>query len=246
MWASGRSPTRSTRAAARRCSSTGHLRRTATAHGRGARSARRPPQVEAANAKAVERLLAAQPRLEAWALPARRFPGMGRRTMLHAGPPIEWDGMCGPMQGAIIGAILFEGWADHARGRGALAASGEVDVRAVPPPRARSGRWPASSARRCRCGSSRMPTGGNRAFCNLNEGLGKVLRFGANFPTCIDTLALDGERRSRRRCSRGVGRARRARAQAADGAGAAHGRRVPQPQRRGVLAACSSGSPRRC
>ena len=53
---------------------------------------------------------------------------------------------------------------------------------------ARSGRWPASSARRCRCGWSRTPTAGNRAYCNLNEGLGKVLRFGANAPEVIERL----------------------------------------------------------
>ena len=29
---------------------------------------------------------------------------------------------------------------------------------------------------------------GNRAYCNLNEGLGKVLRFGANSPEVIERL----------------------------------------------------------
>ncbi|MCM2252574.1 MAG: DUF1116 domain-containing protein, partial [Ramlibacter sp.] len=38
-------------------------------------------------------------------------PGMGEHTVLHAGPPLTWDKMCGPMRGAIIGASMFEGWA---------------------------------------------------------------------------------------------------------------------------------------
>ena len=31
-------------------------------------------------------------------------------------------------------------------------------------------------------------TGGNRAYCNVNEGLGKVLRFGANSREVLDRL----------------------------------------------------------
>jgi hypothetical protein len=38
-------------------------------------------------------------------------PGLGDRTVFHAGPPLAWDRMCGPMRGAIIGASMFEGWA---------------------------------------------------------------------------------------------------------------------------------------
>jgi hypothetical protein len=38
-------------------------------------------------------------------------PGMEEHTVLHAGPPLTWDRMCGPMRGAVIGASMFEGWA---------------------------------------------------------------------------------------------------------------------------------------
>ena len=65
-------------------------------------------RVAAANATAVERLLAAQPMLVD-VQPARDALGLGDRQLLHAGPPIAWDRMCGPVQGAVIGAILFEG-----------------------------------------------------------------------------------------------------------------------------------------
>ena len=69
-------------------------------------------RVRAANALAVERILSARPMLVG-VRPAREVvPGLGPRTILHAGPPIDWARMCGPMRGAIIGAALFEGWAD--------------------------------------------------------------------------------------------------------------------------------------
>ena len=143
--------------------------------------------------------------------------------------------MCGPSSGAITGAILYEGWATTleaaraARGRAARSRSSRATSTA------RSGRWPASSARRCRCGSWRTPQRGNRAFCNLNEGLGKVLRFGANSPDVIDRLRwLGSEFFSAMQAARA--RSGRRRSEAADGAGAAHGRRAAQPQRRGLRA----------
>lgn len=37
--------------------------------------------------------------------------GGGQRRLHHAGPPIAWPDMCGPMRGALIGAALAEGWA---------------------------------------------------------------------------------------------------------------------------------------
>ena len=69
-------------------------------------------------------------------------------------------------------------------------------------------------------------TAGNRAFCNLNEGLGKVLRFGANCREVLDAAALDGRRRSAPTLAAGRSRCWATRPQAADGPGAAHGRRV--------------------
>ena len=64
----------------------------------------------------------------------------------------------------------------------------------------------ASSARRCRCSSSRTGPRGNRAYCNMNEGLGKVLRFGANGPEVIERLRLM-RGRARAGAARGARRA---------------------------------------
>ena len=149
------------------------------------------PKIEAANAKAAQRLLAAQPRLESIGLAREALPKMGRRTILHAGPPINWTRMCGPMKGAIIGALLFEGWARNPTQARAMAGSGEIDFE---PCHDHAAVGPMAGII-----SPSMPVwivknavGGNRAYSNLNEGLGKVLRFGANSPEVIERLKWMG------------------------------------------------------
>lgn len=54
------------------------------------------------------------------------IPGMNDYTVLHAGPPLPWEKMCGPMRGAIIGASMFEGWARTPEEAVALAGSGKL------------------------------------------------------------------------------------------------------------------------
>lgn len=136
------------------------------------------PQVEMANRTAFGAYLGAQPVLED-VKPARELiPDLAGRLILHAGPPIAWERMCGPMQGAIIGAILFEGWANDPGEAGKLAASGRITFdpchhhQAVGPMAGiispSMPLWLVTNA-----------SGKNRAFSGLNEGLGKVLRFGA-------------------------------------------------------------------
>ena len=145
------------------------------------------PEIEAANRQAFARYLAVQPVLEGIGRAGELLPGMTDRMILHAGPPIAWPEMCGPMQGAIIGAILFEGWAaDHERAR-ALAASGGV---AFAPCHHHDAVGPMAGiiSPMMPVWSVRDATGGHRAFCNLNEGLGKVLRFGANSGEVLDRL----------------------------------------------------------
>jgi hypothetical protein len=81
--------------------------------------------IGAANREALERLCRARP---AWTtvLPAHDAIGLVGRCLLHAGPPIEWERMCGPMRGAVTAAILYEGWAATAEEARALAGSGEI------------------------------------------------------------------------------------------------------------------------
>ena len=145
------------------------------------------PTVEAANRDAFAAYQSAQPVLEGVGAAAAVVPGMGERTILHSGPPIAWERMCGPMQGAIIGALLYEGWARDPEAAQALVAGGEIELA---PCHLHDAVGPMAGVI-----SPSMPVWivadrehGNRAYCNLNEGLGKVLRFGANGPEVLERL----------------------------------------------------------
>ena len=66
-------------------------------------------KVDEGNAEAFKRINEAHPYLEGLGRAKDVIPGMGERMLLHAGPPIEWARMSGPVRGAVIGAILYEG-----------------------------------------------------------------------------------------------------------------------------------------
>lgn len=145
------------------------------------------PLVEAANRQAYDRLLAARPVLRAVA-PAREvLPGLGERTLLHAGPPIAWDRMCGPMRGALAGAIVFEGWAPDPAAAEQMAASGDVTFAPCHHYRA-VGPMAGVISPSMPVWVVEEPVHGLSAYSNLNEGLGKVLRFGANEPAVLERL----------------------------------------------------------
>jgi hypothetical protein len=145
-------------------------------------------RIEKANATAIERVLAAQA-VMVDVVPARdAIPALGEsRLLLHAGPPIEWERMCGPMRGAVAGAIVLEGWAPDLERAEKLAASGEVKFA---PCHHHDAVGPMAGLI-----SPSMPvyvledpTTGRRAYSNLNEGIGKALRFGANDGEVLDKL----------------------------------------------------------
>ena len=145
------------------------------------------PEVDAANDVAFGRYLTSRPVLTGVATALDVIPGMAERMLLHSGPPIAWERMCGPMQGAVIGAILLEGWASDADAARALAGSGDIAFDAC---HHHGAVGPMAGV----IGPS-MPVWvvddrehGGRAFSNMNEGLGKVLRFGAYSDDVIDRL----------------------------------------------------------
>jgi hypothetical protein len=134
--------------------------------------------IDSANTTAVTRMMEARPVLVGIGQALDVIPGMHPNLILHAGPPITWERMSGPLKGAIIGALIFEGKAKSAEEAEALATSGEIDFEpchhhaAVGP---MAGVTSASMA----VYIVENQTHGNRAFSNLNEGYGKVLRYGA-------------------------------------------------------------------
>ncbi len=134
--------------------------------------------IDSANTTAVTRMMEARPILTGLGKAIDVIPNMRENLLLHAGPPIAWPAMSGPLRGAIIGALIFEGKAKSAEDAEALATSGAIDFApchhygAVGP---MAGVTSASM----QVYIVENETHGNRAFSNLNEGLGKVLRYGA-------------------------------------------------------------------
>ncbi|MGH2449537.1 MAG: DUF1116 domain-containing protein, partial [Chloroflexota bacterium] len=106
-------------------------------------------------------------------------PGLETRMLLHAGPPLEWDSASGPVRGALVGATVLESWADSLEEAEALLAGGVIRLS---PCHHHQAVGPMAGVI-----SPSMPvciveneTYGNRAYATLNEGLGRVLRYGAN------------------------------------------------------------------
>jgi hypothetical protein len=145
------------------------------------------PSIAAANQEAVARMMRAQPMLVD-VRPARdALPGMTERTFFHAGPPIDWGSASGPLRGALIGAMLYEGIAGSPEQAARLAERGEIELA---PCHEHEAVGPMAGVI-----SPSMPVfvvenaaGGNRGHCTFNEGLGKVLRYGAYGPDVIDRL----------------------------------------------------------
>ena len=136
-------------------------------------------KIEQANQEAVRRMLTADPVLVDVIPASEAIPGLGDRMILHAGPPIEWARMCGPLRGAIAGIAVFEGWAEDLAAAEAMAADGAFQFApnhhfdAVGPMTGMTTRSQPLMVVENRAF-------GNRAYCAINEGLGKVMRFGGN------------------------------------------------------------------
>lgn len=146
-------------------------------------------QIDTENQKVMNKIKNAQPFLTD-VVPAKRvIPELNEstKTLLHAGPPITWKEMTGPMKGSVVGAAIFEGWATSEKEVVALIESNQIrfipchHVHAVGPMGGIT--------------SANMPVfvvenrlDGSKGYCTMNEGIGKVLRFGAFSQEVIDRL----------------------------------------------------------
>jgi hypothetical protein len=134
--------------------------------------------IEKANQEAALRFVKGKPTLVDIAPAGNVVPGMKKNLILHAGPPITWDRMCGPMRGAVIGGLIYEGLAQNREEAEELSASGDI---IFDPCHHHDAVGPMAGVV-----TYSMPVWvvenrafGNRGYCTLNEGLGKVLRYGA-------------------------------------------------------------------
>jgi hypothetical protein len=145
------------------------------------RTTRSGVSMEDANQEVVNRIRRGQAFLVGMGIARDVIPGMHDHMILHAGPPIEWDRMCGPTRGAVMGALIYEGLAKGEEEAAKLAASGAIEFS---PCHHHHSVGPMAGVV-----SPSMPvfilenkTFGNRAYCTQNEGLGKVLRYGGMGP----------------------------------------------------------------
>jgi hypothetical protein len=137
--------------------------------------------IEEANQEVVDRIKRGTAVLVGMGIAQEVIPGMHEHMILHAGPPIEWERMCGPTRGAVMGALIYEGLANDEEEAATLASSGAIEFS---PCHHHHAVGPMAGVV-----SPHMPVWilenkifGNRSYCTLNEGLGKVLRYGAMGP----------------------------------------------------------------
>ncbi|WP_329885997.1 acyl-CoA synthetase FdrA [Pseudoramibacter faecis] len=145
--------------------------------------------IDDANQRMIAKIVAAQPVLKDNQLAKVLIPELNTRekTILHAGPPINYAQMPPTVQGSCVGAVLFEEWADNETDARKLLESGEIrfipchHVNAVGPmggiTTANMPLWVVENE-----------ADGNKAYCTMNEGIGKVLRFGAYSEEVVDRL----------------------------------------------------------
>jgi hypothetical protein len=143
--------------------------------------------IDAANDEAVGRIMAGRPMLVGMGIAGEVIPGYHDRLILHAGPPITWERMCGPQRGAVMGALVYEGLAKDEAEAARLAVAGEVEFapchhyHAVGPMAGIvSPSMPVFVVRNGKFG--------NLAYATQNEGLGRVLRYGAYGPDVYERL----------------------------------------------------------
>jgi hypothetical protein len=143
--------------------------------------------IGAANQEGFRRILEAQPVLVDVAPAAQVLPRLGPTSVLHAGPPIGWTEMCGPMQGAVMGALRYQGLAAGEAEALGLIEAGRV---ALEPCHHHDAVGPMTGmvTPKMPLFVVENPAFGNRAYCTINEGLGKVMRFGANDDSVIERL----------------------------------------------------------
>jgi NifU-like protein involved in Fe-S cluster formation len=144
-------------------------------------------KIEEANKLAVERIINSQPVLIGFDQAINCVPGMTKTTILHAGPPITFDKMSGPMKGAVTGALVFEGLARDIEEAYEVAASGAITFAPCHEHNCVGSMAGVTSA------SMYMhivenKTYGNIAYTNLSEQMAKILRMGANDQSVIDRL----------------------------------------------------------
>ncbi len=143
--------------------------------------------IEKANATALEKMMETRPSVVGVARAVDVIPGMRQNLFLHAGPPVTWERMAGPMRGALIGALIFEGLAADASEAVGLIETGKVQWEPCHH-HASVGPMAGLIAPSFLVYVVEDKTSGLKAYSSFNEGRGKVLRMGAYSPEVLARL----------------------------------------------------------
>ncbi len=143
--------------------------------------------IEKANQEAVTKMMAARPICTGIGVAREVIPGMRDDLLLHAGPPISWEDASGPLRGAIVGALIFEKRAQSWEEAEQLVTSGQISFEPCHEHGA-VGPMAGVISPSMKVYIVENETHGNVAYSNLNEGYGKVLRYGAYSEEVIDKL----------------------------------------------------------
>jgi len=143
--------------------------------------------IDKANTTVVERMMAARPILTGVATARDVVPNMKDNLLLHAGPPVEWEQMSGPMQGAVIGGLIFEGLVQNETDAVSMVEAGEIEF-APCHEHSSVGPMAGVTTASMKVYQVKNITHDNVAYSNLNEGYGKVLRYGAYSEDVITKL----------------------------------------------------------
>ena len=143
--------------------------------------------IENANTIATQRMMEARPIVTTMAKALEVVPGIHENMFLHAGPPVTWERMAGPMKGAMMGALVFEGKAKDTVEAEKILTSGKIEFSPC------HEQMCASPMAGVISPSMRVYVVENqihnlKCFSNLNEGRGKVLRMGAYSQEVLDKL----------------------------------------------------------
>lgn len=143
--------------------------------------------IEQANQQTVEKMMEARPVLVSVGQALDVIPGMREDLLLHAGPPITWETASGPLRGAITGALILEGKASSEAEAETLVTSGQIELEPCHHHQT-VGPMAGVTSASMQVYMVEDKTHGGQAFSNLNEGYGKVLRYGAYSEEVIKRL----------------------------------------------------------
>ncbi|MBA4376415.1 MAG: hypothetical protein C0401_09625 [Anaerolinea sp.] len=143
--------------------------------------------IEKANALVCERFMEARPVATTLAKAIEVVPGLHDNMLLHAGPPVTWERMSGPMKGAMMGALIFEGKARNGEEAEKMLQSGKIEFSPCHEHMC-TGPMAGVISPSMLVYVVENQTHKIKCFSNLNEGRGKVLRMGAYSQDVLDKL----------------------------------------------------------